>query len=286
MEGFVEACGKHHLDEGQGAAGKALQSNGMHFNPVVSELIVDDYPFVYHTWDFGLHAAVSFKLENIHMNRVDYVLEFLPPAETKEVSEHKLLIDGISSILQKNCRNSWVISGMELSEDDMNFVVGSEGAISVRSPPASLDNGSFNENSMIIASDAVNAADHGIQIGVEAHEQDVGEQNSNGITQLPENFISQIMIENLETNDVEPVGFSDSNFSINSSEFGNACNIVPAAPRLDNEEVGKDSSHLNASTGNKRRRTSEVWKYFEEVRENGEERNKKAETELSSAFKT
>ncbi|KAJ6289473.1 hypothetical protein OIU76_025316 [Salix suchowensis] len=30
---------------------------------------------------------------------------------------------------------------MELSEDDMNFVVGSEGAISVRSPPASLDNG-------------------------------------------------------------------------------------------------------------------------------------------------
>lgn len=66
------------------------------------------------------------------------------------------------------------------------------------------------------------------------------------------------------------MGFSDSNFSINSSEFGNACNIVPAAPRLDNKEVGKDSSHLNASTGNKRRGTSEVWKYFEEVRENGE----------------
>ncbi|KAJ6741250.1 DELLA PROTEIN RGA2-LIKE [Salix purpurea] len=33
---------------------------------------------------------------------------------------------------------------------------------------------------------------------------------------------------------------------------------------------GRDSSHLNASTGNKRRRTSEVWKHFEEVRENGE----------------
>ncbi|KAJ6741256.1 DELLA PROTEIN RGA2-LIKE [Salix purpurea] len=277
MEGFVEACGKHHLEEGQGAAGKALQSNGMHFNPVVSELSVDDYPFVYHTWDFGLHAAVSFKLENIHMSRVDYVLEFFLPAETKEVSEHKLLIDGISSILQKNCRNSWVISGMESSDEvNMDSVVGSEGAIPVRSPPASLDNGSFNENGTIIASDAVNAADHGIQSGVQAHEQDVGEQNSrfeaasNGITQLSENFISQIMIEDLETNDAEPVGFSDSNFSINSSEFGKAYNIVPTAPCLDIEEVGGDSSHLNASTRKKRMRTSEVWKYFEEVRGNGE----------------
>lgn len=54
---------------------------------------------------------------------------------------------------------------MESSEADIDSVVGSEGAISDRSPPASLDNG------MIIASDAVNAADHGIQIGVEAHEQ-------------------------------------------------------------------------------------------------------------------
>ncbi|KAB5548585.1 hypothetical protein DKX38_011991 [Salix brachista] len=98
---------------------------------------------------------------------------------------------------------------------------------------------SFNENGMIMASDAVNAADHGIQTGVEAHEQDVGEQNSNGITQLPENFISQIMIENLETNDAEPVGFSDSNFSINSSEFGKAYNIVPTAPCLDIEELEK-----------------------------------------------
>lgn len=104
----------------------------------------------------------------------------------------------------------------------------------------------------------------------------MGEQNSrfeaalNGITQLSENFISQIMIEDLETNDAEPVGFSDSNFSINSSEFGKAYNIVPTAPCLDIEEVGGDSSHLNASTRKKRMRTSEVWKYFEEVRENGE----------------
>ncbi|KAJ6377729.1 hypothetical protein OIU78_028037 [Salix suchowensis] len=277
MEGFMEACGKHHLEEGQGAAGKALQSNGMHFNPVVSELSVDDYPFVYDTWDFGLHAAVSFRLENIHMSRVDYVLEFFLPAETKEVSEHKLLIDGISSILHENCRNSWVISGMESSDEvNMDSIVGSEGAIPVRSPPASLDNGSFNENGTIIASDAVNAADHGIQSAAQAHEQDVGEQNSrfeaasNGITQLSENFISQIMIEDLETNDAEPVGFSDSNFSINSSEFGKAYNIVPTAPCLDIEEVGGDSSHLTARTGKKRRRTSEVWNYFEEVRENGE----------------
>lgn len=60
---------------------------------------------------------------------------------------------------------------MELSEENMDSVVRSEGAISDRSLPASLDNGSFNTNGMIIASDAVNATDHGIEIGVEAHEQ-------------------------------------------------------------------------------------------------------------------
>ncbi|KAJ6366572.1 hypothetical protein OIU77_003039 [Salix suchowensis] len=64
---------------------------------------------------------------------------------------------------------------MESSEVDMDSVVGSEGAISDRSPPTSLDNG------MIIASDAVNAADHGIQIGVEAHEQAVMEIYGRGI---------------------------------------------------------------------------------------------------------
>ncbi|XP_011007371.1 PREDICTED: uncharacterized protein LOC105113066 isoform X3 [Populus euphratica] len=296
MEGFVEACGQHHLEEGQGVAGKALQLNGMYFIPDVSELSADAYPFVCDAWEFGLHAAVSFKLENIHMSRVDHVLEFFLPTETKDVSEHKLLIDGISSILQKNCRNSWVISGMELSEDNMDSVVRSEGAISDRSLPASLD--------------------HGIEIGVEAHEQDVGDQNSTfeaastGITSILQqksrnswkdfseqlsgaNFSSEVRIENFETSDVRPAGISDSYY--NSSEFMELCNIsnpasdgeevqeardqeveeqdfafVPAAPNPDNEDGGTDSSRLNASGRNKRRRTSEVRQYFEEVRENGE----------------
>jgi len=46
--------------------------------------------------------------------------------------------------------------------------------------------------------------------------------------------------------------------------------FVPAAPCPDNKEVGRDSSRLNASARNKRRRTSEVWQYFDEVTENGE----------------
>jgi len=51
-------------------------------------------------------------------------------------------------------------------------------------------------------------------------------------------------------------------------EQDSAC--VPAAPSPDNEEGGRDSSRLNASGRNKWRRTSEVWQYFDEVRENGE----------------
>uniref|UniRef100_A0A6M2F0H4 BED-type domain-containing protein n=1 Tax=Populus davidiana TaxID=266767 RepID=A0A6M2F0H4_9ROSI len=46
--------------------------------------------------------------------------------------------------------------------------------------------------------------------------------------------------------------------------------FVPAAPIPDNEDGGRDSSRLNASGRNKRRRTSKVWQYFDEVTENGE----------------
>ncbi|KAJ6371779.1 hypothetical protein OIU77_002155 [Salix suchowensis] len=45
----------------------------------------------------------------------------------------------------------------------------------------------------------------------------------------------------------------------------------PAADLFPEYEVdGVDSYHFNAGTSSKRRRTSEVWQYFDEVRENGE----------------
>nr|TKR98668.1 uncharacterized protein D5086_0000199850 [Populus alba] len=257
MDGFVEACGQHHLEEGQGAAGKALQLNGMYFIPDVSKLSADAYPFVCDAWEFGLHAAVSFKLENTHMSRVDYILELFLPAETKEVSEHKLLIDGISSILQKNCRNSWAISGMELSEDNMDSVVRSEGAMTDRSLPALLD--------------------HGIEIGVEAHEQDVEEQNStfeaasNEIASILQqksrnswkdfseqlsgaNFSSEVWIENFETSDVRPAGISESYHSLNSSEVRKFCNISnPTSDGVEvqeacDQEMGEQNSACGAAS--------------------------------------
>ncbi|KAK9997351.1 hypothetical protein SO802_022037 [Lithocarpus litseifolius] len=64
MEGFVHACLEHHLEEGQGIAGKALQSNHPFFYADVKNYDISEYPLVRHARKFGLNAAVSIRLRS------------------------------------------------------------------------------------------------------------------------------------------------------------------------------------------------------------------------------
>ncbi|KAH6821432.1 hypothetical protein C2S53_006263 [Perilla frutescens var. hirtella] len=74
MKSFVHACTEHYLEEGQGIAGKTLQSNHPFFNPDVKEYHVSDYPLVHHARKFSLNTAITIRLRSTYTGDNDYSL--------------------------------------------------------------------------------------------------------------------------------------------------------------------------------------------------------------------
>ncbi|CAK7322664.1 unnamed protein product [Dovyalis caffra] len=233
MAEFIEACGKNRLEEGKGVAGKALQSNSICFVSDISKLDVKNYPFIFDAWEFGLRGVVAIKLTSSYMSSIDYVLEFFLPPEMKEISGQHLLINKITSILQKNSRDSWTVftelSGANVSSEVRMEEVGTSDirstAIRDSPPPALSEIGSLNSSDIRELRNIFKPTGDGMEVP-EAHEQEVAEQNST---------------------------------------FEPAADLCP-----DHEMVDIDSSRFNTGMTSKRRRTSEVWQYFDEMRQNGE----------------
>ncbi|XP_057958020.1 protein NLP9-like isoform X2 [Malania oleifera] len=110
MQGFVQACSEHYLDEGQGVAGKALQSNHPFFFPDVKKYDISEYPLVHHARKFGLSAAVAIRLRSTYTGDDDYVLEFFLPVNMKGSAEQQLLLNNLSGTMQRICRTLRTVS--------------------------------------------------------------------------------------------------------------------------------------------------------------------------------
>ncbi|KAF8046791.1 hypothetical protein N665_3416s0003 [Sinapis alba] len=110
MEGFVNACMEHYLSKGQGVAGKALISNKPSFSSDVKTFDICEYPLVQHARKFGLNAAVATKLRSTFTGDSDYILEFFLPVNMKGSSEQQLLLDSLSSTMQRICRTLRTVS--------------------------------------------------------------------------------------------------------------------------------------------------------------------------------
>ncbi|KAI3700344.1 hypothetical protein L2E82_44970 [Cichorium intybus] len=115
MQGFIQACSEHHLEEGQGIAGKALQSNHPFFFPDVKEYHITEYPLVQHARKFGLNAAVAIRLRSTYTGDDDYILEFFLPVGMKGSTEQQLLLNNLSGTMQRICRSLRTVSESELS---------------------------------------------------------------------------------------------------------------------------------------------------------------------------
>lgn len=113
-QGFVHACMEHHLEEGQGIAGKALQSNHPFFYPDVKAYDINKYPLVHHARKFGLNAAVAIRLRSTYTGDDDYILEFFLPVSMKGSSEQQLLLNNLSGTMQRMCRSLRTVSKEEL----------------------------------------------------------------------------------------------------------------------------------------------------------------------------
>lgn len=123
MQGYVHACSEHYLEEGQGVAGKALQSNHPFFFPDVKLYNITEFPLVHHARKFGLNAAVAIRLRSTYTGDDDYILEFFLPVTIKGSSEQQLLLNNLSGTMQRMCRSLRTVSDAELEGDEgSNFV--------------------------------------------------------------------------------------------------------------------------------------------------------------------
>ncbi|KAK2641928.1 hypothetical protein Ddye_023691 [Dipteronia dyeriana] len=122
MQGFVYACAKHYLEEGQGIAGKALQSNHPFFFPDVKSHDVSEYPLVHHARKLGLNAAVAIRLRSTYTGDDDYILEFFLPINMIGSFEQQLLLNNLSSTMQRICKGLRTVSDAELVGDECSKV--------------------------------------------------------------------------------------------------------------------------------------------------------------------
>ncbi|RYR22910.1 hypothetical protein Ahy_B03g068201 [Arachis hypogaea] len=112
--GFVRACVEHYLEEGQGVAGKALQSNRPFFYPDVKAYNISEYPLVHHARKYKLNAAVAIRLRSIHTNDDDYIIEFFLPVNMNGSEEQQLLLDNLAGTMQRKCQTLRKVSDAEL----------------------------------------------------------------------------------------------------------------------------------------------------------------------------
>ncbi|XP_014494469.1 protein NLP9 [Vigna radiata var. radiata] len=113
--GFVHACVEHHLEEGQGIAGKALQSNHPFFYTDVKTYDISEYPLVHHARKYNLNAAVAIRLRSTYTNDDDYILEFFLPVNMTGSSEQQLLLDNLSGTMRRICRSLRTVSDAEIT---------------------------------------------------------------------------------------------------------------------------------------------------------------------------
>ncbi|XVF29460.1 hypothetical protein REPUB_Repub15cG0123200 [Reevesia pubescens] len=118
MQDFVHACVEHYLEEGQGVAGKALQSNHPFFSADVKTYDISDYPLVHHARKFNLNAAVAIRLRSNYTGDDDYILEFFLPISMKGSSEQQLLLNNLSGTMQRICRSLRTVSDAEIVEQE------------------------------------------------------------------------------------------------------------------------------------------------------------------------
>ncbi|KDP43908.1 hypothetical protein JCGZ_20918 [Jatropha curcas] len=134
MQGFVHACLEHYIEEGQGIAGKAVQSNHPFFFPDVKAYDITEYPLVHHARKYGLNAAVAIRLRSTYTGDDDYILEFFLPVNIKGSSEQQLLLNNLSSTMQRICKSLRTVSDAELERGGGSTVGFQKGTVPSFSP--------------------------------------------------------------------------------------------------------------------------------------------------------
>ncbi|XVF12931.1 hypothetical protein REPUB_Repub08aG0162400 [Reevesia pubescens] len=116
--GFREACLEHHLQKGQGVAGRAFLSHNSCFCADITKFCKTEYPLVHYARMFGLTSCFAICLRSTYTGDDDYVLEFFLPPAIADSNEQQTLLSSILATMKQHFQSLKVASGAELEEDE------------------------------------------------------------------------------------------------------------------------------------------------------------------------
>ncbi|KAJ9148065.1 hypothetical protein P3X46_030160 [Hevea brasiliensis] len=99
MWGFREACLEHHLQKGQGVAGRAFLSHNAYFCPDITQFCKT-----------STHYS--------HTGDDDYILEFFVPPSISDTYQQKALLGSLLATMKQHFQSLKVASGMDLEEEE------------------------------------------------------------------------------------------------------------------------------------------------------------------------
>ncbi|ESQ28895.1 hypothetical protein EUTSA_v10023271mg [Eutrema salsugineum] len=121
--GFRDACAEHHLQKGQGVAGRAFLAGNLCFSRDVTRFCKTDYPLVHYARMFKLTSCFAVCLKSTYTGDDEYVLEFfLPPAITDK-GEQDCLLGSLFQTMKQHYSSLKVVSGTELCENEISIEV-------------------------------------------------------------------------------------------------------------------------------------------------------------------
>ncbi|XWS38199.1 hypothetical protein CRYUN_Cryun19dG0110100 [Craigia yunnanensis] len=116
--GFREACLEHHLQKGQGVAGRAFLSHNSCFCADITQFCKTEYPLVHYARMFGLTSCFAICLRSTYTGDDDYVLEFFLPSAIADTNEQQTLLGSILATMKQHFQSLKVASGAKLEEDE------------------------------------------------------------------------------------------------------------------------------------------------------------------------
>ncbi|KAL8535543.1 hypothetical protein ACS0TY_011243 [Phlomoides rotata] len=117
MWGFREACAEHHLQKGQGVAGRAFESLNSCFCRDITKFCKTQYPLVHYARMFGLRSSFAICLRSNHTGNDDYVLEFFLPPNIESYEDQQTLLDSLLVTMKQHFGSLRVASGKDLDHE-------------------------------------------------------------------------------------------------------------------------------------------------------------------------
>ncbi|XP_076923418.1 protein NLP7-like [Bidens hawaiensis] len=156
MWGFREACAEHHLQKGQGVAGRAFATRGSCFCDNVTRFGKTEYPLVHYARLFGLVGSFAICLRSSHTGDDDYVLEFFLPPNMVEYKDQQIMVTSLLTLMKQHFRSLRVASGEEIEEDGrfVEIIKASENGYVVDSGVS--ESGISNGGPLTVGPDAIN----------------------------------------------------------------------------------------------------------------------------------